>query len=519
MNHQPPAGIHKSLSKIVTGTGIVFLGTTLSLALALLGRLIVARMGTEAEYGVFALAFVIVNICATITTLGFQEGLPRSIAVARAKNENSMVKAFALSGLQLCMTISTLLGVTVFFASDFIATTVFNDSALGIPLKISAFAIPLFNLLKILGSIFRGVDDVKPQLFFHDILRNALFPLILVPIIVLGFCFDTVFYAFLASFAVSGLAFIGYAFRHHMPIHRNQITRLNPAAKEMLLFSLPLMGVTMFELMLSWTDTLMLGGFKSSNEVGLYNVAYPIAVFIAFPVVAMGQIYVPVASGLYSKGSMRELKRNFSITTKWVSLATLPLFLILFLFPETVLTFLFGSNYAEASSTLRILSVGFMIRNLFGPNGAFLIAIGKSQFMMWVTLAAAILNVILNVLLIPPFGIEGAAIASVSTIAFINVTKCSKLYLLSRSQPLSKNQLKPILASLLAIPLIYYLVTDIMEIVWWTLPFIVILFYSIVGASTLLTRSVDEEDMALFTIIGEKVRYSFNRNSESDTGK
>jgi len=245
----------------------------------------------------------------------------------------------------------------------------------------------------------------------------------------------------------------------------------------------------------------MLGLFKTSQEVGLYNVASPLANFISAPLVAMALIYLPVTSGLHAQGLIPEIRENFSILTKWLCSTTLPLFLILFLFPETVLNFLFGSNYAPAASALRILSLGFIISNLLGPNRATLIVMGKSRFTMWATLAAAVLNIGLNIVLIPPLGIEGAAIASTVALVAINLIVSWKLYSLGRIQPLSKNLIKPTVASLALVFLIQFIFGNFVTVTWWMLLLILILYYGIYGVAVLLTRSFDKEDISMLLAI------------------
>ena len=249
----------------------------------------------------------------------------------------------------------------------------------------------------------------------------------------------------------------------------------------------------------------MLGLFKTSQEVGLYNVARPLANFISVPLGAMALIYIPVTSGLYAQRLIPEMRRNFSILTKWLCSATLPLFLILFLFPETVLSFLFGITYIPAASALRILSLGFIISNLLGPNGATLFAMGKSRFIMWATLAAAVLNIGLNMALIPPFGIEGAAIASTATLVSINLIVFWKIYSLERIQPLSKNLIKPTLTSLALVFLIQFIFGNFVTVTWWMLPLLLILYYGVYGLAILFTRSFDKEDIAMLLTIEKSV--------------
>jgi len=505
------ARLDESLVKITKGARIAFVGSLTGLLFAFIGRLLVARIGTEAEYGVFSLAFVILNICAVIATLGLQQGVPRSIAYARGKNDTEKVQKLIPASIQFGLLASICLCIIAFFTSDIIAIKIFHDVTLAFPLKIFAFGIPFFTLINVFVSIFRGFDDIKPTVYFQNILRNLLFTLFLLPLIFFSLPFTDVFYAFLASLVISCLVLIVYAAKR-LPSPVKLVTKpsINPVAKELLLFSLPLLGVAMLQLIIAWTDTLMLGGLKSSVEVGLYNAAQPLAQFISAPLGAMLLIYMPVASGLYAQGLMSEIRRNFSILTKWLCSAILPLFLILFLFPEVVLNLLFGANYTSAATALRILSLGFIINNFLGPNGATLIAMGEVQFMMWAVLASAVLNIGLNLALIPPLGIAGAAIASIAAITSVNLIRCWKLYSLSKAQPLSKNLLKPAVVSVALIFPFQFIFGNFVSVVWWMLPLLFILYYGIYGLAILLTKSFDKEDISMLLAIEKRANVNLS---------
>ena len=503
--------LNDSLAKITKGAGIAFVGFLATLLFAFISRVLVARISTEADYGVFSLALVILNICAVIATLGFQQGVVRSIAYARGEGDAEKVQKLIPASVRFGLIASVFLGIVVFFTSDVIAVNIFHDGALAFPLKIFALGIPFFTLIQIFVSIFRGFDDIKPTVYFRDILRNLLFLIFLLIVISLDLPFSGVFYALLASLVITCLVLIVYTVRRlPFPIGFRVKLSANPVAKELLFFSLPLLGIATLHLVIVWMDTLMLGGLKSSVEVGLYNAAHPLAQFISMPLMAVRLIYMPIASGLYARGSLLEIRRNFSIVTKWLCAATLPLFLILFLFPETVLSVLFGASYVSAATALRILSLGFIVNNLLGPNGVTLIAMGKVRFIMWATLATALLNIGLNVFLIPPFGIEGAAIASVAAITSVNLIRCWKLYSLSKAQPLSKNLLKPTLASLALVVPFQFIFGNIVTVDWWMLPLILILYYGIYSLAILLTRSLNREDIIMLLSIEKRTGINLN---------
>jgi len=499
-------GLDDSLLKITRGAGIAFLGSLVGLLFAFFARVLIARYGTESEYGIFSLALVVLNIGVIVATLGFRTGVSRSIGYARAKDDNRRVQGFISASVWFALASSLVLGAILFLTSDSIAGGIFHEPTLGLPLKIFAAAIPFLTLIYVFVSIFMGFDDIKPTVYFRDILINTLFLLLLLVVALLVLPFHWVFYAYLIALGISCFLLITYTVKRlPSPAKIGQITLIRPVAKELIIFSLPLLGVAMLNLIIAWADTIMLGLFKTSQEVGLYNVASPLANFISAPLVAMALIYMPVTSGLYAQRLIPEIRRNFSVLTKWLCSATLPLFLILFLFPDIVLSFLFGSSYTLAANALRILSLGFIISNLLGPNRAALIAMGKSRFTMWATLATAVLNIGLNIVLIPSLGIEGAAIAATVALVSINLIVSWKIYSLERIQPLSKNLIKPIITSLALIFLVQFIFGNFVTVTWWMLPLILILYYGIYGLAILFTRSFDKEDIAMLLAIEEKV--------------
>jgi O-antigen/teichoic acid export membrane protein len=219
------------------------------------------------------------------------------------------------------------------------------------------------------------------------------------------------------------------------------------------------------------------------------------ALLISYPLGSILVIYVPILSGLYAKKMLKEIRVNFSIVTKWLCSLTLPLFIFLFIFSEQTIVYLFGPNYVDASNALRILSISLIINNYVGPCGATLVAMGKPRFIMYATLSTAIINIILNAMLIPEYGIEGAAIASAISVISINIIKSIKLYRMSGVTPISKNLMKPTFITLLILIPTYLLYHE--TIVFDSLMIIIlfIMIYLVYFLVLLVSKSVDKEDI------------------------
>ena len=494
-----------SLKKITHGAGIAVVGIFLGLLLGFIARLIIARYALEANYGIFSLALVVLNFSMILASLGLHLGATRYIAYFRGREEAARVRGTISASLQLATAASIIIGIAIFFSAEAIALNIFHASDLALPLRIFAIGIPFFTLINILAAIFLGFDNVEPQTYFQSILLNILFLLSLLAVILLDLPIIAVFYTYLAALVLTFIALALYTVRKLPQLIMLTASEVDVSVrKELLIFSLPLLGTAMFTMILFSMDTLMLGYFKVPEVVGLYNAAYPLAQFISQPLAAMLLIYTPVATGLYSQNLMAELRRNYTILTKWVVSLTLPIFLVLCLFPEAVLNLLFGSAYIAAAPALRILSLGSIIHNLFGHSASTLLAWGKSRFIMWSVLAGAIINVALNIVLIPPLSIVGAAIASAVSLILVDIILTIKVYSLCRAQPLSKNLLKPVIASIILAFLFRFTIGSFVNVTLWMLPLLFILYYAIYGIAVVLTRSFDHEDVALLLEIEKR---------------
>ena len=494
-----------SLKKIARGTGIAVVGMTLGLLFAFITRLIIARYGLQANYGTFSLALVVLQTAAIISSLGLARGATRYIAFFRSTGEETKVRTTMFTSLRFSMLASIVVGLVIFLTADAIAKGIFNAPDLIPALKIFAIGIPFFTLINTLGSFFRGFDRVAPGVFFQTIVLNAITLIILTIITTAGLDFITVFYAYLAAVILTSVILAIYTIKK-LPgrIPFANVKESPPITRELLLFSLPLLGSSIISTLVLHTDTIMLGYFKTLDIVGLYNAAYPLAAFISVPLIALTLIYTPVATGLYSLKKMTELRRNYTVITKWLVSISLPIFLVMALFPEATLHLFFGQEYLEAAIALRILAIGFIINNLLGPNGETLVALGHPRFILWATLATAILNIILNIALIPPLGIAGAAIASMISLIGINFIRSFRLYSLTKIHPFSKNLFKPVIISIVLAFLIQVITWNFITVTVWMLPIIFILYCGIYGLAMLFTRSFDKEDIALLLAIEKR---------------
>ena len=493
----------QALQRIARGTGIVFAGTVFWLFFEFLSRAIIARHYSTSEYGVFNLALTVLSVALIIATLGFQNSLPREVAFYREK-EPSRVGDLISTALIIVALNSTIWGMILILGAENIAQ-IFNETRLAYALKIVAFALPFSALIGTIIPISQGFGRVREKVYFQNIIYPTMFLVFVVVGAFLNFSFTYVFFAYIFAQALTFLALTFNVWK--IKLFEFRISFEFSIGRELIVFSLPLLLTGILSFVMTWADTLMLGYYKNSEVVGLYNAASPLAKLIPIFLSSASFLYVPIASQLYAQEKIREMGRVYQILTKWVFLLTLPIFSVMFLFPEATIGFFFGAKYVSAAPALRILALGFMFHTFLGLNGWSLIIVRESRFISFSTFIAAVFNIILNALLIPPYGMEGAAVATAVSYFISNVLSSLRLYQKTKIHPFSWNYVKPLAISFVLLGLIQSLHLRVPNI-WYAIPVLAV-FLLVYFFLVLLSKSVDKEDVELFLALEKRLGVDF----------
>ncbi|EEB73823.1 flippase [Thermococcus sp. AM4] len=491
--------VNQALHRIARGTGIIFVGTVISMVLGFASRTLLARYFSTSQYGVFNLALTIFSITLTLVTLGFPTALPREIGFYRKKN-SSKIKNIISTSLVIVITSSLFGALFLAIASGHIAE-VFQEPRLNSSLKILALALPFSALTGVLIAISQGFGRVREKVYFQNIFYPTLWLTLVLIVIIFNLPFMALFYCYLLAQTIRTILL-------EYELHRLKLFKLKPLfdkyiAKKLLAFSIPLMISGILWTVMNWTDTIMVGYYLGSNSVGIYNAATPIARLIPLFLDSAAFLYPPLISSLYAQGKIKDIKRIYQILTKWVFTLTLPMFMFIFVFPETTIRFFFGTKYLQAAVVLRILAFGFMIHVLFGLNGSTLLVIGDTKYIMGNNLVLFFLNILLNYILIPVHGIEGAAMATAVSYSFGNILGSLRLYLKTRIHPFSLNYIKSLIISILIIKITDIALSPVPNMLQAIVISIVVVsaYFSLI----IIIGGIDNEDIEILVALEQKL--------------
>ncbi|MFO8109071.1 MAG: flippase [Thermoplasmata archaeon] len=506
--------VTKSLGKVGKGAGILFAGTILGIFFNFLARIVIARFYTPDHYGQFNLFLTFLTIFAYIGMLGLTNGISRFIGYYTGTGEAKKIKEVEGWGLLLGAMSGIFFGAFLFLTAPLLAP-LFSDDALFVDyLRIAAVTIPFYVILRSILSIFRGHQRTKENILFYSFGRNTAFLSLTVLVGIFSLPLIGVMWSmFTAVVLMAVISYLYYLKNQKSLLSSSGSFSFTPSiGKKILLFSLPLVLVDLMHQVMGWADTLMIGIYLTEDAVGFYNVAKPLSVFISAGLSITIFIYTPLVSGLYARKKFQENHVIFSVLTKWVCFLTLPFAMILFLYSKEII-FIFGSEYLPAIIPLQILVIFYFINNLMGPNGATLTAYGKTKFLMYATCLAAGMNIGLNILLIPIYGIIGAAVATGISVLSANIARSYKLYSLSGVHSFGPNNIKPVVSTVITGTLfvMFLKITPIPGVIQVPLAFLSLTFLYLLTAS--VTRSISKQDMELLMLIEDKtgVKLTFLR--------
>jgi O-antigen/teichoic acid export membrane protein len=397
--------------------------TLLTLAITIL----LARVIGAEQYGVYAFVYALVNLLGIPAQLGVPTLVVREIAAYQIRGEWGLMRGLLTRGFQAVLVtaasvaLAGLLGALLF--SGRLSEVTLQTSAWGLLL------LPLLALSNLRGSALRGLGKVVQGLLPEQLLLPGAFLLLLAstllnPTTALGASHVMALHVLAAAFAfvVGALLLV-----RTIPVQVRDVVRQYDT-RRWVASVVPLALIAGMQVINRRTDIVMLGFFATAEDVGVYRVVSLGASQVCFTLSAVNAVIAPQISQLYASGDHERLQRMVTISARVILLTALPVAGTLIAFGSPLLSMVFGAEYAVGGRTLAILSLGQLFNAGMGSVGLLLNMTGHERDTARGLAVAAAGNVLLNLLLVPPFGIEGAAAATVVTYGIWNVVLARQVY-------------------------------------------------------------------------------------------
>jgi O-antigen/teichoic acid export membrane protein len=434
--------------EIARGGGIGLGGDVLGRALVYFYNFLLARAVGAEGLGLFTLALAVVTIASTCALLGLNQGIVRFGSVFATRNEKAKLKDLLVRSLSISLAAAILVALGLLALTPWLSSNAFDAPYLAPVLALLALTIPFAVVRWILLATTRTFKVVWMVVIVERLFLPLCLLLLTIGLLALGLGLRGLGIAHVASYALAAsLAFVllskllPRAFRGREP---------SVSTAGLLRFSLPLSLVSVIQFSYERTETILLGILSTAASVGIYNIALRTANFETMFVHSLSVIFSPFIADLYERKAMVELESLYKTTAQWSFTLALIVFLIFVMFSEPILG-LFGAEFREGASVLVILGVGQLVNAATGQAGYMLVMTGHSVLTLVNTIVLLAVSAVLDVALIPRFGLLGAAIAGSVAIMVFSVLRAAQVYVILKMHPFRRSYWKPVAAGLLAI--------------------------------------------------------------------
>lgn len=399
----------------------------ISLAIAsfahLLLRVILGKELGPSGLGLYTLVFSIYMFGMQFAGFGIGSALTRFIA--KYNGNLSKTKDFVSSGVFGSIISGSLMGILLYMLSSIISNQLFQNSEMTNFLKLTAFCFPFIAVQKAVIGTLNGLKKMKLYAAVN-IIQNvsvAITSYFLVILLnmdvtgaILGFVIPTIFVSlFSLILAKSFLA---------LP---NKFTNL--ILKEISTFGFYVVLANSIGMINAQIDSLLIGYFMDESQVGYYAVALIFVQAVTLLPQAVQAVTTPLIATYYGKGDLDNIQELIKNTMLKISIVILFITLILVIFGKFLITVIFSAEFLSAYLPMVILLIGHSIYATYVSIGGCLSSVGKVQVIFKIDILCLGLNTLLNIELIPRFGIFGAASATSISLIF---TSLINLYFIRR---------------------------------------------------------------------------------------
>lgn len=402
----------ENLKKIVSSSGVNFLFRILGLGSSFVVTAIITKFYGIEAFGNYSLVFTILQATAIIFTLGIPNTLIKLIG--QHDFQLSQARKLLLKGIKGALSFAIFPMLFFYFFSDFLGKKVFDNPTLIQNFLVVAIALPFFILHEIILYFFIATKNFMKYNLFMFVLPNLFF---------IGFLI--LFHQLVKSGYVCILAFsISMFFTFLLEIM--SVFKLNPPktyipyrTKGLIKIASPLLFSGLFLYLLNWTNILLLGLLTDEKQVGIYNIASKVGSVGFLVIVSVSTIITPRMAELYGQKKMVELRTLTHNATRLIACLTIPVVVMLLFFADFILSF-FGTEAVLGAKAMGIIALGVFFSAVSGNVDQILNMTDNQHILKNVTLICFVINIGLGLLLIPSFGVEGAAISSLLTNILIN---------------------------------------------------------------------------------------------------
>lgn len=370
-------------------------------------RILLARNLTLADFGFFYAVIAFFGLVGLLKNLGINQAIIKYIPEFNAQKSFDKVKTSILFALIFSIVTSVIIGSILYYFSSDISESYFKAPNVNTVFRIFLVFFVVQLLVTSINSVFNAFQ--RPILLsYSGVFINLVFLLLIY---------------FSENLTISRIAWY-YNGVHITVLITNFVILLNvfnifkyrsssylPVAKKLIPFGAATTASTIVSHTAIRVDTIFLTFFQNLETVGIYSALTPFRTIFKIAGSSISKIFFPMTSELYGQGKMKELKSVLKMIHQYVIILFIPIAVIFFAYTEFIIETLFGSKFIEGAFAARLIILASIIRPIDIINVGTINGLGKPIKNTQIITITGIINLLLNVILIPIWSYDGAALA------------------------------------------------------------------------------------------------------------
>ncbi len=503
------------MGRVTTHSAVFFFGTIFN-ALAAYGfKVYLARALGASLYGVYILGMTIVSFACIFNTLGISQTAVRFVSSYSATRRFDLLRSFLGRGILLLLACNGVLAIAMLLAGPWIAQRFYHTPELAAYMGLFTVVMVLGVFTNFFSHVLGGYKDVARRTVINYFIGTPLTIFITVTLVASGMALK----GYIAAQALSAflvlLLLVALVWRLTPKQARSFSGPLAPMDKEVVSVSATTLGMALLGFVIVHTDTVALGRYRNVRELGVYALASGVVTFVCIILSSVNQIFGPIIADLYSRAQYDLLSRMYQTLTKWILGLTLPLAAGIMVFARPIMG-IFGHDFEAGWIVLVIGTIGQLVNSAVGSSGTMLYMTGHQRYLIRIQAAMALMIIVLNILLVPRWGIVGA----ISVAALANVAANLGYLLVVRRTlhlvPYNSSYFRLLLPGV-AMLLTLFVVRETVSSVWpaWLTAGAALLLAYLVFCGIVLAFGLDSDDRLIAQAIWGRVHGVISKTEEN----
>ena len=408
------------MGQISRQSAVFFAGTLFTAASGYLFKIYLARVLGAESLGIYALGMTVGGVLGLVAALGLPQAAARYVAVYSGTGEYAKLQGFFWRALGILAGVNFIIAAVMLSIKGWVANRFYHTPALSTYMWAFALLMVLGSFTGFFGQALAGFKDVARRTVITNFIGSPLNMLFTVGLLLLGLGLSGYLWAQVVSTIITLVLLAGATWKFMPTGYRSMTGPLPALQRDVVRFSASLFAVQVLEYAFAQLDKILLGYYLDARRVGIYVVAFSVTVFIPTLLQSVNQIFSPTIADLHARAQMAVLQRLYQTLTKWILGFTFPLAIVICVFAAPLMQ-IFGSEFRAGWPILVIGTLGQLVNCAVGSAGVLLIMSGHQDRLVRVQVKVVIGSVILNLILIPIWGLIGAIVVSTATNIAINL--------------------------------------------------------------------------------------------------